>query len=196
MKLKLMTGISTVIAVLALMTPLASAHVVVTPATAAPAERVLFTVSVPNEKSMPMTGLRVSLPAGVKDVMPTVHPGWTIAVSTEGSATGISWTGGELPTGQRDDFSFRVQVPSKTGELQWKAYQTYADGTTVAWDQAPTSKEGEGEGAGPYSVTKVLEAAPEKPVAKTSGTATAALGISLAALLLGVANLVRKRSAK
>ncbi len=178
--------------------PLASAHVVVTPQTAVTATRTTFTMSVPNEKDMAVTGLKLQVPAGMQEVQPTVHAGWSINIIKDGDqVSAIEWTGGEIPAGQRDDFTLKGQTPEQTGELQWKAYQTYADGTTVAWDQAPSTAEAEGENSGPYSVTKVSEEPPAEPAATTtqttSGTSRVALALSVVALVLGIMALQRSR---
>lgn len=200
MKAKFLYAITGIAAAALVFAPPASAHVAVTPKTALPAEGVLFSVSVPNEEEVAVTEVKVLIPAGVKSASPTVHPGWTIETAKDGEeVTGITWKGGEIPGGQRDDFTFRAQTPAAAGELQWKAYQTYADGKTVAWDQKPAA---EGRGtesadSGPYSVTQVSDAAgtdDSSPVS-TSGTASIALGISLVALILSLVTFLgyRKR---
>ena len=146
----------TIIAV-ALNISLASAHVVVKPAEVGIGSSQTFTVGVPNEKEVSTTAVRVVIPDGIKHVSPTVKPGWTITIKKETSngeekVTEITWTNGSVPADQRDDFTFSGQVPASEGELQWKAYQTYQDGTIVSWDQDPAKKE---EGTTPYSITKV-----------------------------------------
>jgi len=140
----------------------ASAHVSVTPATVGVGERETFSVSVPNEKEIDVTGIKLDIPSGLEGVTPTVKPGWTISVDKTGTGEdaivkSITWSGGVIPAGQRDDFTFRALVPEKVTDLQWNAYQTYADGTTVAWNQKPTENESESEANGPYSVTKVTD---------------------------------------
>lgn len=201
MKRRFISALTTFIAASFVVVPLASAHVVVTPGAAQTATRVTFGMSVPNEKDVPVTGLKLKIPAGLKEVTPTVHPGWTIkTTTTSGEVTAIEWTGGEIPAGQRDDFTLRAQTPEKAGELQWKVYQTYADGTTVAWDKAPTAAESESETAGPYSVTKVSEETVGTDTDTTSsaqntsvtGTTTALL-VSLVALIVAVVALLRPR---
>ncbi|HSI20288.1 MAG TPA: YcnI family protein [Verrucomicrobiae bacterium] len=140
-----------------------SAHVVVRPAEVAPAAFQTFTMGVPNEKAVPTTFVRLVVPSGLKHVSPTVKPGWAIEVKKEGEGesaaiTEISWSGGSIPAGQRDDFTFSAQAPVAEGELQWKAYQTYEGGEVVAWDQAPTGGHGDSE-VKPYSATAVVETA-------------------------------------
>jgi uncharacterized protein YcnI len=135
----------------------AAAHVAVKPGQVGVAAFQTYNVSVPVEKDIPTTALKLLVPAGVKEVAPTVKPGWQINVvrNTGGEATEINWTGGEIPAGFRDDFSFSAQAPDKAVDLKWKAYQTYADGSVVAWDQPPGISN-ESADKGPYSITKVV----------------------------------------
>ncbi|HEX8182924.1 MAG TPA: DUF1775 domain-containing protein [Candidatus Saccharimonadales bacterium] len=173
------------------------AHIVVTPNEAVVGARTTFSMSVPNEKDVAVTELKLSIPDGIKEVQPTVHPGWTITTTEDA----ITWSGGEIPAGQRDDFTFRTQAPAQRTNLVWKAYQTYADGTTVAWDQKPTNTETEGETTGPYSTTNIVN---DLTASKTTSAQTASvheektdllpLGISLVALIASVFALTRRRA--
>ena len=141
---------------LALSVEIVSAHVVVKPSQVNVATFQTFSIGVPNEKDIAVTGLRLTIPSGLKDVTPTVKPGWTISTKTSGDdITEIDWTGGTVPAGLRDDFSFSAQAPDNTTTLNWKAYQTYADNTIVAWDQDPSSIPSGQEGT-PYSKTVVV----------------------------------------
>src|SRR4029078_6241590 len=95
----------------------ASAHVVVKPNEVGAAAFQTFTVGVPVEKESPTVGLRLVIPEGVKYVSPNVKPGWKIDIKKQGEGedavvTEITWTGGEIPSGQRDDFVFSAQAPS------------------------------------------------------------------------------------
>lgn len=180
----------------------ASAHVVVSPKEVNVAAYQTFTVSVPNEKDNAVTGVRVVIPDGVNGGMPTVKPGWEAAVKKDGDkVTEIAWTGGVIPTGQRDDFSFSAQAPEKESTLQWKAYQTYEDGTEVSWDQDPSkSKDEEGGNAGPYSTTAVVndlkkDTAATSGDAAKSGNATGAYALAGVALAVALVSLtIKKRS--
>src|SRR5215213_11794456 len=136
----------------------ATAHVLVSPDQAGVATSQLFTVSVPNERQSSVTGLRLVLPPGLQAVSPSVKAGWLVTTKPTGSGQNasiseIDWTNGSIPAGQRDDFTFSAKVvPSTAMTLQWKAYQTYADGTVVNWDQAPGTTTDESNNKGPYSV--------------------------------------------
>jgi uncharacterized protein YcnI len=195
---KLLSSLTLIIAVIATLPAVAFAHVVVTPAKAGIGERTTFNISVPNEKQVNVTGLRLAIPAGLDDVSPTVHPGWTITTTKDdgGNVTEISWTGGAIPAGQRDDFTFRAQTPADKTSLNWKAYQTYADGTIVAWDQKPGGAESESGNSGPYSVTRIADDLSTDSTDKSSPSTSSTLLpliISLAALALSVVALTSRR---
>jgi uncharacterized protein YcnI len=180
----------------------ASAHVVVKPAEVETATFQTFTTSVPSELKSPTVKVRVVVPGGVKHVTPTVKPGWTISEVKDGEGENaivkeITWSGGEIPSGQRDEFSFSAQVPAAATTLQWKAYQTYGDGTEVAWDKAPAASKGsDDEGVKPYSETKVVDnlsntGAATTAAAKTDDKSSIAMPLSILAIVLSVLALNR-----
>ncbi len=167
----------------------ALAHVLVKPAEVGVAAYQTFTIGVPNEKDNPTVALRLVLPEGLKSVTPNVKPGWTVTAQNNE----INWTGGSIPTGQRDDFIFSAQAPASETTLQWKVYQTYQNGEVIAWDHDPSMEHSDKEGsAGPYSQTKVindLKASPSPTATnfRTSQTlSVTALALSLVALALGI----------
>jgi len=191
---------------------------VVKPSQAGVASFVTFTVSVPNEKDVATTEIRLLIPDGMANVTPTVKPDWKIAVEKDkaGAVTAISWVG-SLPPGFRDDFTFSAQVPAQPGEVAWKAYQTYKGGAVVAWDvdpKDPAAKDHEAlakTGKGPYSVTKVVDdlfgsdammmkgapadaAPPAAPPADP--TATWALIVAVVALVVAVGGVFLQRRNK
>jgi uncharacterized protein YcnI len=158
----------------------ASAHVVVKPNTAGIGAFQIFTMGVPSEKPIATVSLRLMLPDGLNFVTPNVKPGWKVEVKTR--ATGkkitdddgmtvdemkpveIDWTGGSVPAGQRDEFSFQAQVPATPATLVWKAYQTYQDGSVISWDQDPSAgqpKDAKGNNdfskVGPFSRTNIVD---------------------------------------
>lgn len=142
----------------ALTVSVAYAHVVVKPSEVGIGKFQTFTIGVPVEKEVATIGIRLVIPEGLKYVTPNVKPGWTITEKKSGGGesamvTEINWTGGNIPAGQRDDFIFSAQARANETTLQWKAYQTYADGSVVSWDAAPTEEESD---KGPYSETKVV----------------------------------------
>lgn len=156
----------------------AYAHVTVTPSEAVSAGYQTFTVNVPNEKDIPTTSLRILIPSEVTNVTPTQKTGWQIAVEKgEGSDSenvrSIIWGNGTIEKGLRDEFTFSAKVPEKTGEIQWKAYQAYADGTIVSWDQKETESghNEEDKNTGPFSVTKVVAGTDDDATAEKNSQA-------------------------
>ncbi len=148
----------------------ASAHVTVKPSEAGVGSFQTFSISVPSEKDMPTTGIRLVVPEGLEHVSPTVKPGWNIRLVQEGEGDHgnvvkeVIWTGGSIPANFRDDFTFSAKVPGQESTLLWKAYQTYRDGTVVAWELAPNQEQPKNtDGSsdfsqfGPASQTKVID---------------------------------------
>ncbi|MEI6478138.1 MAG: DUF1775 domain-containing protein [bacterium] len=172
----------------------ASAHVVITPSQVGVATTQTFSISVPNEKdNVSVTGLRLVLPGGLADVMPTVQLGWNIATKADdkGKLTEISWIGGVIPAGQRLDFTFRAQVPGTQGALNWKAYQTFSDGTITSWDQAPVAGRANDDSLTPYSETTIINDLAATPTPVTGATSTgrdsASRALAAVALIVAVA---------
>ncbi len=186
----------------------AHAHVTVKPGEAGIATYQTFTVSVPVEKDLPTTGVRLTIPAGVTAVMPNAKAGWKIDLTHLAAEVGgadqkdaerprkqvteIAWTGGVIPAGQRDEFVFSAKVPSAESTLQWKAYQQYQDGSVVAWERdpkQPAAKNAAGKSdfskSGPFSQTRVVD-----DLKESSYPAQLPLWLSIAAVLLSLASLL------
>lgn len=154
----------------------ASAHVTVKPSEVGVGSFQTFSISVPTERDMPTTGLRIVIPEGLEHVSPTVKPGWTIRMveeegeeatageHEEGVVKEIIWSGGSIPAHFRDDFTFSAKVPAQTTTLLWKAYQTYRDGSIVSWELAPNQEQPKNQDGssdyskfGPASQTKIID---------------------------------------
>ena len=163
----------------------ALAHAIVSPDQVGIGSLNNFSLGIPTEKDVPTTAVKLLVPGGLDEVTPNVKAGWKITVKQNGSGddapvTEIDWTGGQIPVGQRDQFFFSAEVPASPTTLIWKAYQTYADGSVVSWDQTPAQEQAAGSDATPYSTTKVVNDLTATPV-KTDRTP---LYVSLAALLV------------
>lgn len=203
LKLKLAAALAGVLTPF-LVSSVAMAHVVVTPAEVTTATRVTFAVSVPNENDIPVVSVRLVIPAGLESVRPYAKAGWDVQVAKSGegenvTATEITWTGGSVPVDLKDDFLFGAKTPANDLELKWKAYETYADGTVVAWEQEPS----ETEDNKPYSTTQVvtnssqqnIDLAQDNEVGKAANTGKTALLVgffALVASLASVAMITRK----
>lgn len=199
-----MKKITIAISVFLLSFSVAFAHVVVRPNQVGVAAFQTFTVGVPVEKDVATVGLRLVIPEGLTYVSPNVKPGWKINIKKGGAehdapVTEIEWTGGNIPAGQRDDFLFSARVPAEESTLDWKAYQMYVDGTTVAWDKSKDEQPKDSSGKddfskfGPYSETRVVDDLSETGNKSQDKTV---LTISLVALALSVVSLNKTRKQK
>jgi uncharacterized protein YcnI len=195
MKKTALTGIVLGIASFFVAATPALAHVVVKPAQVGIGSFQTFTMGVPNEKETATVEVRLMIPKGLNYVSPTVKPGWNIEIKKQGSGdnaqvTEIDWTGGTIPVGQRDDFSFSAQVPASETTLAWDAYQVYENGETVAWTQKPGTMD---ESGTPHSLTKVINDLAPSPMPSANSTETTTkipllfsiVALALSALSLG-----------
>ncbi len=210
---KIITVSVVTMAFLLLSVSVASAHMVVKPSTVGIGSVQNFSLGVPTEKGGSTVAVRLLVPDGLDDVTPNVKPGWRIEVKKNGTGdnlpvTEIDWSGGSIPSGQRDEFLFSAQVPANTTILQWKAYQIYNDGSTVAWDQPPVNNAASPADDstmknGSYSTTQVVNdltsnatgsvmanASSDKTV---SYVAWAALAIALVSLVLAVKPMMKPK---
>jgi uncharacterized protein YcnI len=133
------------------------AHVVVSPEEVTAGDYVTLTVSVPTEKEIPTTEIRVVVPEGflLSGVQPV--PGWKHSFEEDGGVvTAVTFSGGEIRPQEFQQFLVQAQAPEEPGEYPWKAYQTYEDGSVVEWVGAPDSDE-------PASVIKVVSGGSERP---------------------------------
>ncbi len=183
----------------------ASAHVVVKPDSVGVAQRVNFTVSVPTEKEIPTVKVRLLIPEGLRNVRPLVKPDWDIELVKEetevgseesGVVTEIIWTGGSIPLDHKDEFAFSAQAPDTEDQLIWKAYQTYSDGTVVAWEINPNENLTDFSESGPYSTTTVVDDLTNKGTFSTWLTSEKAFSFSLASLVISTISLVLVLSRK
>lgn len=129
----------------------ASAHVTVSPDSLPKGSTAELTFKVPNEESnATTTEVQVQIPTDhpIAQVLPKQIPGWTVSVKTTTLATPlktddgtfttavseVDWTGGTIPVGQYQDFQISVDpLPTDTGQLVFKAVQTYSNGDIVRW---------------------------------------------------------------
>lgn len=132
------------------------AHITVWPRRATIKAYDKYTVRVPTDDGeLPTVQVRVEVPAGlwVKTFQPKA--GWIREVEqdADGRVVAVIWSGGSLPFGEFDEFSMIAHNPDEPMDLVWRAYQTDADGNTIAFDQPGT--------AHPAPITRiVMEPAP------------------------------------
>ena len=127
------SGVLGVGAMLAVSAP-AWAHVVVSPEKVTAGDYETLTVSVPTEKEIPTTEIRVEVPEGflLSGVQPV--PGWEHAFEEDGGiVTAVTFSGGEIRPREFQQFLVQAQAPEEPGQYPWKAFQTYKDGSVVEW---------------------------------------------------------------
>jgi uncharacterized protein YcnI len=148
------SGVLGVGAMLAVSAP-AWTHVVVSPEEVTAGDYETLTVSVPTEKEIPTTEIRVEVPEGflLSGVQPV--PGWEHTFEEDGGVvTAVTFSGGEIRPREFQQFLVQAQAPEEPGEYPWKAFQTYKDGSVVEWTGAPDSEE-------PASVVEVISSGSE-----------------------------------
>jgi uncharacterized protein YcnI len=192
----------------------AFAHVTITPGSAPQGSTAELTFKVPNEESTAATvELQVQVPTDhpIAQFLVKPVPGWTVTVRSvtlakpvvtdDGSFTTavseVTWKGGKILPGQFQDFSVSADpLPSGTGQLVFKAVQTYSNGDVVRWIDLPQAGQPEPEHPAPVlaltpagadaDATSGAQADPQ--AAGGSDTTALALGAAgLAAGLLGLA---------
>jgi uncharacterized protein YcnI len=136
------------------------AHVVVSPEEVAAGDYETLTVSVPTEKEVPTTEVRVEVPEGftLSGVQPV--PGWQYEFEEDGGLiTAVTWSGGEIGPREFQQFLVQAQAPEEPGGYSWRAIQTYEDGSVVEWTGPPDAEE-------PASVVEVVSGNAEEEGSK------------------------------
>ena len=95
---------------------------------------------VPGERDSETVKVELQMPRGLLPFSYEDPAGWkrSLAKAADGSVERVVWTG-SAPSDGFTEFSFLAGTPDTPGELQFKALQTYADGTVVRWIGAPDS---------------------------------------------------------
>jgi uncharacterized protein YcnI len=163
-----------VLAVVALlaMPATALAHVELDPARVAPGSFTLFTILSPDEATVPLTGLRITIPAGMTVDSAAGTPGFTTRIVRDQThrIAVLSWQGGHVAPGDLALFRFSAAV-SGGGTLRPVAVQTFADGSSRVW-HTPTVEVAGTAGGGSDTVAR--------------GIAVVALAVAAAAVALAL----------
>jgi uncharacterized protein YcnI len=130
---------------LALAAPVAAfAHAEMSPSVALKGHLALYTLAVPTEKeNVRTTEIEFTPPSGFNIDSFVPSPGWTRAVKQTGSGenaviTKVTWTGGNVPTGEDAAFSF-LAAPSAAKTYTFGVRQTYSNGSVVDWNGPESS---------------------------------------------------------
>ncbi len=100
-----------------------------------------YRLNIPVEKDLATTQVRLIVPTGVAISRFQVSPSFTRRVikNDVGLVTEVIWRGRIAPM-EYARFFFQATNPKDVGELVWNIYQTYSDGTVVAWDDSDPAK--------------------------------------------------------
>ena len=124
------------------------AHVVVQPRESQAGAEQVYTVRVPTEGTVSTTSLELEIPAGLHVMQVSSGEGFTFEVRREKDRiVAITWKK-EIKPKKFALFTFTAHNPSE-GVLQWKAHQTFADGSVRHWVGERGTKE-------PASVTTIV----------------------------------------
>ncbi|GIF14560.1 YcnI family protein [Actinoplanes teichomyceticus] len=170
----------------------AAAHVTVNPNSATAGGYAKVSFRVPNESdSASTTKLEVNLPADqpIASVSVKPVPGWTAVAQKTKLATPIkahdteiteavskiTWTaakGSEIKPGEFQEFDVSMGALPESGQLVFKALQTYSNGDVVRWIDEPTTDGSEPESPAP--VLKIVPAANGSAAPSAAAAAPAA----------------------
>jgi uncharacterized protein YcnI len=166
---RLAVGLGLAIAVPVLLPSIASAHVEIEPGTVEGGDFTVIAVRVPNERdNASTTKLQLTLPAEnpIGSVQTTDLPGWKVSTATRKLAapidlfgrkidtvvSDVTWTatdGTGIRPGQYKDFNLSLGPLPKSGELVFRAVQTYSSGEKVNWNEVSADKSVEPEHPAP-----------------------------------------------
>ena len=133
---------------LALFVATLDAHVVVTPRESAAGAEQVYTIRVPTEGTVSSTSVELEVPAGLHVMQVASGEGYTFDVKKDGNRiVSITWKQ-EIKPKEFKLYTFTAHNP-QAGPLQWKAHQTFADGSMRHWIGERGSKE-------PASVTTIV----------------------------------------
>lgn len=179
----------------------AGAHVHVDADDAVRGQTAVVTFQVPNESETgsPTTQVTIGLP-DVGSASTDVMSGWTAALERSGAGDGyrsVTFTAAPdagIKAQQFELFSLSLALPD-TDSVSFPVTQTYADGTTVRWDQPPLPGGGEPERPAPVLTLAAAAAAPAAVQSEPDNTARALAGAALLVAALGVGVAVARRRA-
>lgn len=118
----------------------ASAHVVLKPFTTPAGAYEQYTLRAPGElPKANFNKIRIEFPSRIKYFLVGQNqPGWQYELEKDANGTvkAIVWTATNegVKPGEFAEFTFMASNTMEAGEVTWKAYQTYSDGTVIPWD--------------------------------------------------------------
>jgi hypothetical protein len=119
----------------------ASGHVVPEPQFLPTGVVTTLDFAVPNERPEPMSGVTISVPAGLHIVRAHPTAGWT---STQDGSTS-TWQGGPLAHLSIETFRLDVDVTAPPGQATLDTMQLYPSGARVSWPATLTVVPGQAD---------------------------------------------------
>ena len=122
----------------------ASAHARISPPVSLSKQLQLYSLAVPTEKeNLTTRKIVLTVPSGfgIDSFVPA--PGWRQQVQSTGSGEEavvqkVTWSGGNVPTGEDSLFQFLAQ-PDSSKTYTFQVEQTYSDGSIVDWSGSESS---------------------------------------------------------
>ena len=125
------------------------AHVVVLPRESAPGAEQVYTISVPVEGTVASLSVELEVPADLHVMQVAPGEGFTVDLKKDKDRiVAITWKKEIKPKEPAAKFTFTAHNP-QPGALQWKAHQTFADGSMRHWVGERGSKD-------PAAVTTIV----------------------------------------
>jgi uncharacterized protein YcnI len=192
---RVVLGAGVVVAATMALPGAAQAHVTVQPGTAEGGGFSVVAFRVPNERdNASTTKLRVVLPADhpIGSVQTTPVPGWSVKTTTrhlskpiemfgqklDTVVSQVTWTAtnGGIKPGQFQDFDLSLGVLPASGQLQFRALQTYSSGQQVNWNEVSTDPSVEPEHPAPMLTLTPTGSEQSSAAPSTGGDTGAASG--------------------
>ena len=183
----------------------ASAHEEINPRTFPTGQATFLTLTVANEASVDLVRVGLRGPAGVVFGEATRSPaGWSAAATDDA----VTWTGGAVKPHTFESWGFEIGGADQPATLTYRVTLGYAGGKTDEHEVEVTATAPDGAAAAspaatsttavtatstPPATSAAAPAGSEGSSGRDSGTATAALLISIVALALAVGALVAGR---
>ena len=145
------------------------AHAVVFPKASTTGAYERYMLRVPNERNVATTRIELRFPTDLRVTSFSDVAGWQLEVVRDSAQRiiGAIWTG-TLPPERFVELPFVAVNPKTAAQLQWPAFQTYANGERIEW----TGAEGSNTPASVTAITATSAAATAPgavPCRRTSG---------------------------
>jgi hypothetical protein len=159
------------------------AHAIISPTEGVSGARHKFySIVAPNEKDVAVVGMKVEVPPEWKAAGGQINrvqrdPLWDITVDRDEDdwIRSITWSGSEAPGYSFLKFDLIVSLPDLAGMQQIKIWQTYADGSVVAWVEDRTGADVKKPAAGLMLTEAQVQS---EPVSDDVGPSKLSLGLS------------------